>query len=161
MNDATLKSGRVAMFKLLESLSECAWQQDLTTGQTWISESFWEGLGHDPKTLPLSREVAREFLHTEDLSLAAAEVELHREAEEPFEIEVRVHTNNQGWRWLRMRGCVTMWRDGHPTCIGGIIKDITERVVSARAQYDAEGLVGTLTKREREVLRLSSGRRSE
>ena len=152
MNDAPLKSGGVALFKLLESLSESAWQQDLSTGQTWVSEPFWRELGYDPKSLPLSREAAREVFHTDDLSLVAAEVELQREADEPFEVEVRVHAAKEDWRWLRLRGCVTMWRDGHPTCIGGIIKDITERVVAARAKSDAKGLVSTLTKREEEVL---------
>jgi two-component system response regulator FixJ len=45
-----------------------------------------------------------------------------------------------------------MWHDGQPTCIGGIIKDISDRVAAAREHSDADDLVSALTKREREVL---------
>lgn len=144
---------QVTFFELLESLGENAWQQHLDTTETSISAAFWTALGHDLSLLPLRRKAARKLLHPVDARLAAEEVKLHLRAEEPFELEVRMRAAVGEWRCIRLRGCVTEWRDnGQPVVIGGIISDITDAVAAARKQSSAEHLVATLSKRELEVV---------
>ena len=145
-------SSRLALFKLLESLSESAWQQDLATGRTWVSLDLWRELGYDADLLPLTRRALRELLHPLDASLAPDEVALHIDSDEPFDLEIRIVGLNGQWHWLRLRGCVTLWSDGHPRCIGGIIEDITHAVIAARDHSGAEALIATLSSRERQVL---------
>jgi DNA-binding CsgD family transcriptional regulator len=134
-------------------LNENAWQQDAVTGETWVSAALWQRLGYDLDLLPLSREALRELAHPRDLALAADEIQLHRDADEPFEFEVRLRADSGEWRFMRMRGCVTEWSDdGEAALIGGIINDVTEQITAARAQRKAEDLIATLSRRERQVL---------
>jgi DNA-binding CsgD family transcriptional regulator len=153
MESVNRQARQQALFKLLEGLSECAWQQNVVTGETWVSTAFWTRLGYDPKLLPISRETARKLLHPADLTLAAEEVQLRRESNEPFEFEVRLRASSGEWRYIRMRGCVIeSGDDGNPSVLGGIITDITDQVLAARTRSEAQDLIAALSTRELQVL---------
>jgi PAS domain S-box-containing protein len=142
-----------SLFKFLESLGEHAWQHDLETHEVHASETFWNALGYETQSVPRTREAARELMHATDAQLAEEELELHLQADEPFEFEIRLRASNGEWRCIRFRGSlIERNAKGEPRLIGGILADITADILMARKHSRAEDLIGTLSNRERQVL---------
>jgi DNA-binding CsgD family transcriptional regulator len=144
---------RPPIFKVLESLNECAWQYTLQTREASISVPFWKTLGYDLESLPPTLEVAQTLLHPVDAKLAAEEVGVHLNSSEPLEIVVRVRAADGEWRFVKVRGCVAECDDkGLPAVIGGILDDLTEDLRAARTRLRNQALIDTLSSRERQVL---------
>lgn len=144
---------RESFFKFLESLGESAWQLNLGTHELRTSETFWRALGYAPNVVLATRDAAVEFVHPADLELAVEEVNLHLAADEPFELELRVSAANGEWHFIRVRGSANEWNAKlEPSCIGGILEDITDKLVAARSRSNASALIETLSVRERQVL---------
>ena len=145
--------GQTPFYIQLESMGEDVWQQDLRTGEVYVSSRFWQSLGYDPRLLPITRETARALVHPVDLEVASEEVEIHLRADTPFDVEFRTRAATGEWRFLRLRGCVVEKDlDGSPLFFAGPVTDLTEDVHAARKDASAKAKIDTLSNRERQVL---------
>lgn len=149
----TSDAGQTPFYTLLESMGEDVWQQDLRSGQVYVSTRFWLSLGYDPGLLPLTSQTARTLIHPVDLELATEEVALHLSSDTPFDLELRIRDASGDTRFLRLRGCVVEKdQDGVALFFAGPITDLTENVHATRGDSEGKAKVATLSKRERRVL---------
>jgi PAS domain S-box-containing protein len=112
----------------LDSVSDavCDWRVD--TGEVFFSSRWYTMLGYEPYELPQTFETWKSLLHSDDLHYAESTIKRHLESGEPFEIEIRMRTHNNQWKWILARGkMVERAASGAATRMLGTHVDITER----------------------------------
>lgn len=95
--------------------------------QVYLSPRLEELLGYAPATL---RETAASFLrriHRVDRRAALACIKAHLRDAEPFELECRLRTSDNGYRWFRMRARSVRGVRGTPERMAGSLADISDR----------------------------------
>ncbi|MBG0775443.1 MAG: PAS domain-containing protein [Desulfovibrionaceae bacterium] len=105
------------------------WDFDPRTGEGYWGPRWYSMLGYEPDAFPATRERWLEMVHPEDRERAAfARDRLLRDAEDSFEIEVRMRTAAGDWAWMDVRGRVVA-RDpeGAPRRVVGTQTDISAR----------------------------------
>jgi PAS domain S-box-containing protein len=102
-------------------------------GTAWCSPRVAELLGHAPDTFPSDTHFLRMFLHPEDTQAVAAATQAHFQHEQPYDVEIRLHTAGGGYRWYRARASAERDAQGRPLRLSGSLQDVTE----ARAAREA------------------------
>ena len=106
-----------------------AWEYDVETGETWLSDGASRTLGLPPDDDPdLAAILARH--HPEDREIVRAAIDEAVSAGEPFDVEAR-HVGADEGRWLRIRGDPKP-ADGEVRRLRATIQDVTERVERER-----------------------------
>jgi len=118
----------------LDSVSDAVWDWRIDTGEVYFSSRWYTMLGYKPYELPQVFETWRKLLHPDDLPGSEKEVFEHLEMAEPFEIEFRMLTKNNQWRWILARGKTVEQDDqGNAVRMLGTHMDITERKKAEKA----------------------------
>jgi PAS domain S-box-containing protein len=131
----------------LDSVSDavCDWRVD--TGEVFFSSRWYTMLGYEPYELPQAFETWKSLLHSDDLHYAESTIKRHLESGEPFEIEIRMRTHNNQWKWILARGkMVERAASGAATRMLGTHVDITERKKMEEHLLQAQKMeaIGTL-----------------
>ncbi|HEY3583051.1 MAG TPA: PAS domain-containing protein, partial [Casimicrobiaceae bacterium] len=95
--------------------------------ELYVSPRFEELVGYRPGTL---RETAASFVrrvHHDDRLATLAALRRHLANGEPFDIEFRLRTADDSFRWFRMRGRSVFGEGTKPQRIAGSIADISDR----------------------------------
>ncbi len=93
----------------------------------FYSERFKALLGFSDEEFPNYLKSWAELLHPEDRSRVYEALTNHLEHKAPYEIEYRLRTKSDGYRWFQARG-QAIWNDqGRPTRMAGSLNDITRR----------------------------------
>jgi PAS domain S-box-containing protein len=112
----------------LDSVSDALWDWRLDTGEVYFSSRWYTMLGYKPYELPQVFETWRKLLHPDDLPGAEAELFQHLEMAESFDIEFRMRTKDNHWRWILARGKTVEKDDqGKAVRMLGTHMDITDR----------------------------------
>jgi two-component system, cell cycle sensor histidine kinase and response regulator CckA len=122
----------------LDSVSDAVWDWRVDTGEVYFSSRWYTMLGYDPYELPQTFETWRDLLHPDDLINAEQTVSRHLNSAKPFEMEFRMRTKSNEWRWILARG-KTVEKDsqGNALRMLGTHMDITERI---RSEKDKKAL---------------------
>jgi two-component system, cell cycle sensor histidine kinase and response regulator CckA len=115
----------------LDSVSDAVWDWRVDTGKVYFSSRWYTMLGYDPYELPQTFETWRALLHPDDLSNAEQTISRHLNSAKPFEMEFRMRTKSNQWKWILARG-KTVEKDsqGNASRMLGTHMDITERIKS-------------------------------
>jgi PAS domain S-box-containing protein len=113
--------------------SEGHWELDLRTGAQWMSSSYHTLLGYSAGELPQTYEQFRDFEHADDVLRSEALYERHIATGEPYDMEVRLRTAANGYRWFRRRGAVERDASGTPISMSGSIHDIHQQKLAEDA----------------------------
>jgi diguanylate cyclase (GGDEF)-like protein/PAS domain S-box-containing protein len=100
--------------------------------ELYLSPRFEELVGYAPGTL---RETAASFVrrvHHDDRLATLAALRRHLANGEPFDIEFRLRTADDAFRWFRMRGRSVFGQGGKPQRTAGSIADISDRKQAER-----------------------------
>ena len=112
----------------LDSVTDAVWDWRVDTGEVYFSSRWYTMLGYEPYELPQVFETWRKLLHPDDLSGSEAVIFQHLESALPFELEFRMRTKDNQWRWILARGkTVGMDDQGKAVRMLGTHVDITER----------------------------------
>jgi PAS domain S-box-containing protein len=131
----------------LDSVSDAVWDWQVETGEVYFSSRWYTMLGYEPYELPQEFETWRKLLHPDDLPGSEAEVFQHLEMAEPFEIEFRMRTKDNHWRWILARGKTVEQDDqGKAVRMLGTHMDITER---KRAEDERDKLQNQLSQAQK------------
>ncbi|WDP89090.1 MAG: PAS domain S-box protein [Desulfobacter sp.] len=112
----------------LDSVSDAVWDWRIDKDQVYFSTKWYSMLGYPPCELPQTFETWRNLLHPDDLPLSEKTVFNHLKSGRAFEIEFRMRTKQNQWKWILARG-KTVEKDANGKALRmlGTHMDITER----------------------------------
>jgi two-component system sensor histidine kinase/response regulator len=114
------------------SSSEGHWELDMTNGQIWLSSSYHALLGYAEGELPTLQEFQK-LEHPDDAARLRAVFDRHIDHGDPYDIEVRLQTAADGYRWFRRRGTAERDANGRPVRMSGSIHDIHQQKLAEDA----------------------------
>lgn len=127
-NEKALRISDERLKLALDSVSDAVWDWRVDTGEVYFSSRWYTMLGYNPYELPQEFETWRRLLHPDDLPDSEKKVYRHLEYAEPFEMEFRMRTKDNQWRWILARGKTVERNDqGKAVRMLGTHVDITER----------------------------------
>ena len=117
--------GRLA--RAMRGTSDGLWEWDVRTRREHLSPRWKALLGFAPHELADTEQSFFGRLHPDDVGPVNAAVQAHFRHGAPFDIELRLRTKDDQWRWFRSRGEVERDGTGQPLRMAGSISDITTR----------------------------------
>ena len=131
----------------LDSVSDAIWDWRVDSGEVYFSSRWYTMLGYEPYELPQKYETWKNLLHPEDRLKTEPIVLQHLESGKPFELEFRMRTKDNQWRWILDRGR-TVEKDDHGNALRmlGTHMDITDRKMMEERIQQAQKMeaIGTL-----------------
>jgi two-component system sensor histidine kinase UhpB len=107
--------------------NEGIWDRDLITNKVYLSDRYLELIGFSRSDAPDNFNFFQEHLHQDDCTRVLQAVTAHLAQRTPYDVEYRLRTKSNGYRWFRSRGQAIWNSEGKPVRMAGSIADITER----------------------------------
>jgi PAS domain S-box-containing protein len=145
-NSAALAEARQRLEIALEGSRGCIWDGH-ATGEMYLSAGWMALLGEPPRETRTTMAELMARVHPDDLVRARPSMVLALKGAAPFyEAEIRVRTNDGGWRWILSRGkVVERGAGGRATRMSGTNTDITGLREAQEALRDSEARFRGLT----------------
>ncbi len=106
--------------KALEAAGHGAWLWNLDDGSAWYSTTFRKILGLSHDQFPDRFESFASRVHPEDLGRVHHAIATHLDGKSEFDLEFKMRTNDEKWRWVRARGR-TVVEDGESSVMMGTL----------------------------------------
>jgi len=129
--------------RAVRGTSDGLWDWNLRTGEDYHSPRYKELLGYAEDEISHGLDDFERLLHPDDLLKVRAAQQAHLEGREPYDIELRLRTQQGEYRWFRSRGQANWDAAGKAVNMAGSITDITDRkqaqeaLVVAKEQAEA------------------------
>lgn len=121
-----------------------AWDWDLTQDSMYVSDLMRKMMGFEGDAHYLTKEQRLSAVHPDDLEKASSSLLEHLRGQgDLFQIELRLRSLTEGYKWMLIRGKVVDQKDGRSTRVAGSATDISEQrfaqdqVADRTAQLDA------------------------
>lgn len=137
-SEQELRESRARFDRAVRGSAEALWEWDATTGELWFSPLWFELLGYEEEDLPPHVTTFEAILHKDDRERTMAALLHHLDSREPYDVEYRLQTKSNGYRWFRARGVAEFDDDGTPKRMSGSVQDITDRKATEASLRDKE-----------------------
>jgi two-component system sensor histidine kinase/response regulator len=128
---------------------EGIWDRDLLTGELFLAPRFKQLLGFEDAEMESTVEAWTSRIDPQDRDRVCAALETHLAGEAPYDVEYRMATKGDQWRWFRDRGQAIRDPSGAPTRMAGSIQDVTElKAAQDRLRESTETLLAAKTQLE-------------
>jgi diguanylate cyclase (GGDEF)-like protein/PAS domain S-box-containing protein len=107
------------------------WDWNVENGEVYYSPRFKQLLGLREQEMEGTFAALISRLHPEDKAPTEAAFGQHLEGGRPFDIEMRLKTKSDDYRWFRSRGQSVRNSEGRAVRMAGAITDITDRRLAA------------------------------
>lgn len=114
------------------------WEWNLVTDEVYLSQRYKQLLGFAENELPNHKDSFFGRLHPDDLQKARTVNEQHFRLGTPYEIEVRLLTKDNSYRWFLSRAQSERNADGIAIRQSGSLSDITVRKLAEQKQRESE-----------------------
>ncbi|MDY0200686.1 MAG: PAS domain S-box protein [Tenuifilaceae bacterium] len=116
---------------VVKAINDGIWDWDIENKENFFSDRYYTILGYEPNEFEASIEGWEQLLHPDDKEYSKISLGKYlKEGIGEFNIEFRLRTKDNKWRWINSRGKVTEYNQkGKPKRIVGTHMDITERKV--------------------------------
>lgn len=94
--------------KALEAAGHGAWLWNLDDGSAWYSNTFRKILGFSHDQFTDRFESFASHVHPDDIGRVHHAVATHLDGISEFDLEFKMRTNEQRWRWVRVRGRIVV-----------------------------------------------------
>ena len=126
--DQQIAASEKRLALVMDSIQDGVWDWRIDTGEVHFSQRYFTMLGYEPGELPPSYETWKNLVHADDIASAEKTVAHAFETGKPFEMEFRMRTKKDGWRWILGRGrAMEKDENGKPVRMLGTNMDLTER----------------------------------
>ena len=138
----------------LDASSNGVWDRNLLTGEVYVGENWYRGLGYEDKNEINGKQSFKKLLHPDDRERVLTLREDHIQGKTPrYEVEYRMRNKAGNWQWILSRGrAVTRDEQGKALRIIGTHTDITRlKEVEADLQHAQAELEDRVRERTREL----------
>lgn len=126
--ERALKESQERYRLAIAGANDGVWDWDCKTGKMYVSSRWREMVGRNLLPDVITRELADEVIHTEDLELVRGRVAAHFAGATAFYLsEHRIAMEHGREVWVIERGVVVRSADGEPVRMAGSLTDISER----------------------------------
>ncbi len=131
---------------VIEATSDGVWDWNMRTNEIFFSDRWYAMLDYEPGEFPAEYTAWRDRVHPDDLASAEAAVGAHLADRLPeINIEVRVRTKDDRWKWINSRGrVVERDAEGRPLRVVGTNADVTARKQDEAALRENSMFLNTL-----------------
>ncbi|MEI6305223.1 MAG: response regulator [Deltaproteobacteria bacterium] len=119
------KEGRYR--RAVQGSNDGLWDWNMLTDEYYISPRWKELIGFSIDELPHKKESFFSRLHPDDEQSVEAALQSHHVQKKPFDIEFRLRTKSDDFRWFRSRGQAEWDERGNAVLMAGSLMDVTER----------------------------------
>ena len=129
--------------KVIDATNDAVWDWDIISNKAFFSDRYYTMLGFEPGEFEGSYDSWRSLVHPDDIKYAETIIRKHiQEQLSEFNLEFRLKTKNNSWRWIHARGkVVKIDENGNPTRLVGTHTDITERKLAEDALKESRNLL--------------------
>ena len=107
--------------------SDGIWDWNPPTNEVYYSPRFRQLLGYDEDEFPNDFDAWQSRLHADDLPAVMEALEKHLHDRTTYDVEYRLQTKHQSYRWFRARGQAVWNEAGEAIRMAGSITDVTDR----------------------------------
>lgn len=124
--------------RAVKGTSDGLWDWNILTGEDYLSPRWKEMLGFAPHELADHEISFFSRIHPDDVARVNAAVQAHLERQEPYDIEMRLRTRDDRYKWIRSRGQAERDDTGRAVRMAGSITDISEQKSAEAALRQSE-----------------------
>jgi PAS domain S-box-containing protein len=122
-----LRRSRERFERAVAGSSNGLWEWNLEAGEVWFSLRFKELLGYEYDEFPNHFASWEAALHPDDRERTLTALHKHLNQQGVYDIEYRLLTKSNTYRWFHARGLAIQRPDGTPNLMSGSIQDIHDR----------------------------------
>jgi len=124
--EAALRKSEERYQVAIAGTGEGIWDRDLVTDELFLAPRFKQLLGYKDHELPNSIETWNSHIHPQDRDQVHRALESHVTGKWPYDVQYRLRTKEDRWRWFRDRGQAIWDAEGRPIRMAGSIQDVTD-----------------------------------
>jgi len=131
--------------RALRGAGDGLWEWNIITGSSYYSPRWKEMLGFtEPELANDGDESFVSRIHPEDLAQVQRSLHAHLEHQVPYDVECRLLTKSNTYRWFRSRGQAERNAGGQPIRVAGTLQDVTDRVEAEESLRESRRALATL-----------------
>lgn len=130
---AELRASEERFVLAVRGSTDGLWDWNVVTDDVYYSPRFKELLGYADHEFANVFASFESRLHPEDRQRTLALLQAHLEKRGDYDVECRLQTRSQGYRWFRARGQAVWNASGQATRMAGSMTDITARKSAQQA----------------------------
>lgn len=112
----------------IKSIDAGIWDWNISDGNEWWSDNFYELLGYKPQEIPSTFDTfIEELVHPEDRSKVQFAVKQHIEKNRKYRVQIRMKLKSGYYRWFESLGQASWDEEGNAIRMVGSILDIEEK----------------------------------
>ncbi|MBK9306807.1 MAG: PAS domain S-box protein [Nitrospira sp.] len=104
-----------------------SWDWEIWSGKMWWSDEQYRLFGHEPKTIPATRDTFLRAIHPDDRNDVKRAIDAALAGRARFDMECRIVRPNREVRAINCRGEVLRDSGGQPISMSGSMLDVTDR----------------------------------
>lgn len=117
------------------------WDWNIISGEVHLSRRWKEILGYEDDELEDCYESWHDHLHPDDRDRVVHGLEAHLRRHGTFDLEYRMRTRTNDYRWVHARGQASWGFDGKPLRMAGSLADIHDRKLAELARERLAAIV--------------------
>ena len=128
----TLRRSEARLRLTMAAVQDGLWEWDTRSDTIQMDARCHQILGYAAQPAPLHVNTWKRLVHPDDRSTVLTTLQRQVALCQPFDVEVRLRTQQGTWRWVEIRGQVAPDESGHSALVIGTQTDITPRMQEAR-----------------------------
>jgi PAS domain S-box-containing protein len=135
-----LRASEDQLHLVLEATDQGYWDWDLASGRNTVSSRWFTMLGYDPMAFDPGLASFSGLIHPDERLSVLETIQKHLDGcDDGYEIEMRLRTDDGGYRWILSRGrVIERSPDGQALRMVGTHTDVTRRMEAERARARSE-----------------------
>jgi len=140
--EAALRKSEERFQIAMQGTGDGIWDRDLLTGELFLAPRFKQLLGYKDHEFRSTVESWDAHIHPQDIEQVQKSRKAHITGNWPYDVQYRMRTMEDRWRWFRDRGQAIRDEQGRPVRMAGSIQDVTDlRAAQDRLRESAETLL--------------------
>ena len=140
-----LRQSEARHANVIDAINAGVWEISLTENTGSASPFFYEILGYSADDIPFDiKEFSSRYIHPDDVALRMKALDEALNGKGIYDVEYRIKTRNQGYKWFRLNGKVIRNEAGENERIIGSITDIHDRLTTQIELEERDQLINSI-----------------
>jgi PAS domain S-box-containing protein len=125
--EANLRESEERFDFAVKGSNDGLWDWNIVTNHVYYSPRFKELLGYRDEEMDNVFSSFESRVHPDDHPQVMAAIQAHLTSKVPYDIDCRLRTKSEEYRWFHVRGEAQWTTEHQPTRMAGSLRDITDR----------------------------------